>query len=153
MALTEILLLKHLDNLGNEGQAVKVRAGYARNFLFPRGLAMRMSSANKKQIEALARVREQREQRELAEANQLREQLSKIVVVLAVKTGENGKMFGAITPADICRKIAEGGIEVDRKKIVAGSIRELGRHSIRVKLHRDVEFDLPVEVVSENPIN
>ncbi|MDR0680101.1 MAG: 50S ribosomal protein L9 [Puniceicoccales bacterium] len=153
MAVTEVLLLKHLEKLGSEGQAVKVKAGYARNYLLPRGLAVRMSSANKKQIETLTRVREQREQRELTEANQLFDQLSKVVVVLAVKTGENGKMFGAITPADISRKIAESGMEIDKKKIIAGFIKELGRHSVKIRLHRDVEFDLPVEVVSENPIN
>ncbi|MDR3273786.1 MAG: 50S ribosomal protein L9 [Puniceicoccales bacterium] len=153
MATTEVLLLKYLERLGSEGQTVRVKAGYARNFLFPRGLAVRMSKANKKQIEALARMREQREQREFTEANRLREQLSKIAIVLAVKTGENGKMFGSVTPADIHHKIAEGGIEIDKKKIVTGSIREVGRHTVRIRLHRDVEFDLPVEVVSENPIN
>jgi large subunit ribosomal protein L9 len=152
MAMTEVLLLKYLEKLGCEGQAVKVKAGYARNFLFPRGLAVRMSRANRKQVEALVRAREQREQRELTEANQLLDQLSKVVVVLAVKTGESGKMFGSITAADICRKLSEDGIEVDRKKITTGSIRELGRHTARVKLHRGVEFDLSVEVVSENPI-
>lgn len=153
MATTEILLLKHLENLGAEGAVVRVKAGYARNFLFPRKLAMIMSKAGKKQIDALKRVREQRERRELEEANKLAEQLSKIVVVLAVKTGENGKMFGAITSADICGKIAEGGIEIDKKKIIVHSLKELGRHMVKVKLHRDIEFDLPVEVVSENPIN
>ncbi|MDR2436336.1 MAG: 50S ribosomal protein L9 [Puniceicoccales bacterium] len=153
MAVTEVLLLRHLERLGSEGQAIKVKAGYARNFLLPRGLAVRMSKANRKQVEALIHAREQREQRELAEANNLRDQLSKAVVVLAVRTGENGKMFGAITAADICKKLAEDGIEIDRKKIVASSIRELGRHTVKVKLHRGVEFDLPVEVVSENPIS
>ena len=153
MAVTEVLLLKYLERLGSEGQVVRVKAGYARNFLLPRGLAVRMSKANRKQVEALVRAREQREQRELAEANSLCDQLSKAVVVLAVRTGESGKMFGAITAADICRKLSEGGIEIDKKKIVASSIRELGRHTVRVKLHRGVEFDLPVEVVSENPIS
>jgi ribosomal protein L9 len=85
-----------------------------------------MSKANKKQVEALARVREQREQSEFAEANQLREQLSKIAVVLAVKTGENGKMFGSATPADICHKIAEGGIEIDKRKLSLVRLRKWG---------------------------
>jgi large subunit ribosomal protein L9 len=153
MAVTEVLLLKYLEKLGSEGQVVKVKAGYARNFLLPRGLAVRMSKSNRKQVEALVRARERREQREFTEANQLLDRLSKAVVVLAVKTGENGKMFGAITTSDICGKLSEGGIEIDRKKIMAGSIRELGRHTVKIKLHRGIEFDLPVEVVSENPIS
>jgi large subunit ribosomal protein L9 len=153
MATIEILLLKHLEKLGNEGQSVRVKAGYARNFLFPRGLAMRMSRANRKQIEALERARGQRRRRELEAANQFVEMLSKIAIVLVVKTGENGKMFGAVTAADICRKIAEGGIEIDKKKIFAAPIRELGRHAVKIKLHSEVEFDLQIEVVSENPIS
>lgn len=153
MATTEVLLLKYLENLGGEGETVKVRAGYARNFLFPRKLAIILSKAGEKQIAALKRARAMREERELNEANQVAEQLSKLAIVVAVKTGENGKMFGAVTPADICAKIAEGGVEVDKKKIGAQSIKELGRHIIKIRLHKDVEYELPVEVVSENPIN
>ncbi len=153
MATTEVLLLKYLENLGSEGDTVKVKSGYARNFLLPRKFAVVMSRAGVKQIEALKRARAIREQQELEEANQLVDKLSKISVVIAVKTGENGKMFGAVTPSDICAKISDGGIEITRKQIAAHSIKELGRHIVKIKLHKDVEFDLPVEVVSENPIN
>jgi large subunit ribosomal protein L9 len=153
MAVVEVLLLKHLLNLGSEGQTVSVRAGYARNFLLPRGFAVNMTSANRKQVEALIRAREQREKRELDEASHVAEKLTGITVVLAVRTSENGKMFGAVTTADICKKIGECGVEVERKKIVTNPIRELGRHAVKIKLHRDVECDLQVEVVSENPIS
>ncbi len=153
MATTEVLLLKYLENLGSEGEIVRVKAGYARNFLFSRNLAMIMSKAGAKQIAALKRAREQREQRERDEANQLVEQLSKMAIVIAVKTGENGKMFGSVTASDICVKIAEGGVEIDKKKIGLQSIKELGRHVVKIKLHKNIEFELPVEVVSENPIN
>jgi large subunit ribosomal protein L9 len=152
MAAIEVLLLKHLANLGSEGQTVAVKAGYARNFLFPRGFATRVTSANKKQVAALILAREQREKREFAEAKQLAEQLAGITVIFAVKTGENGKMFGSVTVTDICKKVGEHGIDVDKKKIISGPIRELGRHVVKIKLHSDVEFDLQVEVVSENPI-
>jgi large subunit ribosomal protein L9 len=152
VAVVEVLLLKHLANLGSEGQVVRVKAGYARNFLLPRSLAVRMTYANKKRVETLVLAREQREKCEFTEANRLAEQLGKITVVLAVKTSENGKMFGSVTAADICEKISECGIEVEKKKIVTDSIRELGRHLVKIRLHRDVECDLQVEVVSENPI-
>ncbi|MDE6432540.1 MAG: 50S ribosomal protein L9 [Opitutales bacterium] len=153
MATTEVLLLKHLENLGNEGETVKVRAGYARNFLFPRKLAMVLSKAGEKQIAALQRARAIREEREMNEAHQIADQLSKLAIVIAVKTGENGKMFGAVTPADICAKIAEGGVEIDKKKINGQAIKELGRHVVKIRLHKDIDFELSVEVVSENPIN
>lgn len=153
MAMTEVLLLKHMDNLGAEGDTVKVRAGYARNYLFPRRLAMILSKTGEKQIAALKRARAIREEREVQEANQVAEQLSRLAIVIAVKTGENGKMFGAVTPAEICAKIGEGGVVIDKKKIGGQSIKELGRHIVKIRLHRDIEFELPVEVVSENPIN
>lgn len=153
MAMTEVLLLKHMDKLGAEGDTVKVRAGYARNYLFPRRLAMILSKAGEKQIAALKRARAVREEREMQEANQIAEQLSRLAVVIAVKTGESGKMFGAVTPAEICAKIEEGGVVIDKKKIGGQSIKELGRHIVKIRLHKDIEFELPVEVVSENPIN
>ena len=130
-----------------------MRAGYARNFLFPRRLAIVLSKAGEKQIAALKRARAIREEREREEANQLADQLSRLAVVIAVKTGENGKMFGAVTPAEICDKIAEGGVLIDKKKIGTQSIKELGRHVVKIRLHKEIEFELPVEVVSENPIN
>jgi large subunit ribosomal protein L9 len=153
MAMTEVLLLERVDGLGAEGESAKVRAGYARNFLLPKKLALILTYANRKQIEALQKARAAREGRDLEQAQQLADRLSRASLAIVVKTGENGKMFGAVTAKEICEKLANDGIEVDRKKIhLAAPIREIGRHSVLVKLHKTVELNFQFDVVSENPI-
>jgi large subunit ribosomal protein L9 len=154
MATTEVLLLKYIKNLGAEGDQIKVRAGYARNYLFPNELALPLTYTNKKQIEALQRAREIREKHDLDQAQTLAEQLSRIPLAVVVKTGENGKMFGAVTAKEICEYLAQKGIEIDRKKIhLNAPIKEVGRHKILVKLHAAVSLELQMDVVSENPMN
>lgn len=153
MATTEILLLKHIKTLGAEGDQVRVRAGYARNFLFPNGYALPLTRANKKQIEALQHARDVREQQELAVAQGLADQLQHATIAIVVKTGENGKMFGAVSSKEISKHLASGGIVIDRKKInLAAPIKEIGRHKATVKLHDALSIDIDIDVVSENPI-
>ena len=154
MATTEVLLLEHIKTLGAEGELVKVKSGYARNFLFPRRKALLADRANKKQIEALIKARDLRKQKELLDAKAVAQQLASAAVVVVVKTGENGKIFGAVTPKEIADQLAKGGIEIDRKKIhIDAPIKEIGSHKFSVKLHPEVTCELAVEVVSENPIN
>ena len=150
---SELLLLKPVDGLGGEGDQVKVRAGYARNFLLPRGLALPLTKANRKQVEALKKRRGEREAQELSGAQALAGKLEKASLAFAVKTGEGGKMFGAITAADIHEKLTAAGFTIDRKKIhLFTPVKTLGKHSVKVKLHPEVTVELPFDVVSENPI-
>lgn len=153
MAHSEILLLKPVENLGGEGDQVRVRAGYARNFLLPRKLAIPLTEANRKQVEALRKARAAREVRELDSAKELAAKIEATRIAIAVKTGEGGKMFGAVTAADIHAKLTEAGVEIDRKKIhVYNPIKTLGQHTTKIRLHPDVQVEFSFDVVSENPI-
>ena len=153
MASSEILLVQPVENLGAEGDQVSVKAGYARNFLLPKGLAVPVTRANRKQIEALKARRAEREAKNLEDAKAQAERLSATGLAFAVKTGDSGKMFGAITAANIHEKIVEAGFEIDRKKILLENpVKELGQHSVKVKLHPEVEAEVKFDIVSENPI-
>lgn len=153
MANTEVLLVKPVDGLGGEGDQVKVRAGYARNFLLPRKIAVPLTGANRKQVESLKKRRAEREQSELTGAQELAKKLEKVSLAFAVKTGEGGKMFGAITANDIHDKLVAGGVELDKRKIhLFNPVKTLGKHEVKIKLHPDVSVELPFDVVSENPI-
>jgi len=153
MAHSEILLLKPVEGLGNEGDQVKVRAGYARNFLLPRKEAVPVTAANRKQVEALKKRRGLREAQELTGAQDLSKKLEKTGLAFAVKTGEGGKMFGAITSADIHDKLTAAGFAIERKRIhLFTPVKTLGKHTVKIKLHADVTVELTFDVVSENPI-
>ncbi|MGE9291434.1 MAG: 50S ribosomal protein L9 [Puniceicoccales bacterium] len=153
MAQSEVLLLQPVANIGGEGEKVSVKAGYARNYLVPRGLAIPATRSNERQIESLRKRRAEREAKELAEAQELMSKLQGLSLVIVVKTGEGGKMFGAVTSQDIIAKIAENGVEVDRKQVhIPAPIKSVGDHSVEVKLHPQVQGELRLEVLSENPI-
>ena len=153
MASSELLLIKPVDGLGGEGDQVKVRAGYARNFLLPRGYAVPLTQSNKKQVEALKKRRGEREAQELAGAQELAKQLEKVSIAFVVKTGEGGKMFGAITVNDLHDKLVASGVNVEKKKIhLHTPVKTLGKHEVEVKLHAEVSVTVSFDVVSENPI-
>jgi large subunit ribosomal protein L9 len=153
MAHSEVLLVKPVDGLGGEGDQVKVRAGYARNYLLPRGVAVPVTTANSKQIEALRKRRGEREAHELNGAQEIGRKLEKTSLAFAVTTGEGGKMFGSVTASDIHDKLVAAGFTIDRKRIhLHTPVKTLGKHTVKVKLHNDVSVDLPFDVVSENPI-
>ncbi len=153
MANSQVLLLQPVDGLGAEGDTVTVRAGYARNYLLPRKQALPITQANKKYVESLLKARETREQKEIESAQTLGEKIEKIHLAIAVKTGEGGKMFGAVTAGDLLKRLGEEGIELAKKQLgLPQPIKELGSHVAQIKLHADVQVDLKFEVVSENPI-
>lgn len=153
MSQQDLLLLKPIEHLGNEGDEVRVRSGYARNYLLPRGLAIPVTRANKRQIEALREHAEKRRASELAGAQELADRLATVNIAFAVKTGPGGKMFGAVTAQDLVDRLAEEGIKVDRKIVsLYNPVKSLGKHTTRLRLHPEVSFDLEFEVVSENPI-
>ena len=153
MAFRDILLIQPVEGLGGEGDQVRVRAGYARNFLLPRKIAIPVTVANRKQIDALRKAREIREARELDGAKALAEKIEATRIAIAVKTGEGGRMFGAVTAADLHAKLAEAGVTVERKRLALHTpIKTLGQHSTKVRLHPEVSVELTFDVVSENPI-
>ena len=153
MAHNEVLLIKPVEDLGAEGDQVKVRAGYARNYLLPRGIAVPLTRANRKQVEALKKRRAEREAQELSGAKDIAAKLEKIRVAFAVKTGEGGKMFGAVTANDIHEKLTQAGLTIDKRRIQLHTpVKALGQHTVKIKLHAEVSVDLNFDVVSENPI-
>jgi large subunit ribosomal protein L9 len=154
MSHSEILLLKPIDGLGGEGDLVRVRAGYARNFLLPQRFAVPVTQANRKHIESLKGRRVEREATELTGARELAERLKTVAVAFAVKTGEGGKMFGSVTQGDLHAKLTEQGYTIEKKRvhIAGGHVKTLGKHEASIKLHPDVTVEISFEVVSENPI-
>jgi large subunit ribosomal protein L9 len=153
MAHNEVLLLKPVDGLGAEGDQVKVRAGYARNFLLPQGMAVPLTLSNRKQVEALKKARGLREAKELDGAQAVAKQLEKTAIAIAVKTGEGGKLFGAVTTNDLHDKLVAAGLQIEKRRIHLGlPVKTLGKHEVKIKLHPDVTVDFSFEVVSENPI-
>lgn len=153
MKQTEVFLLEYIENLGAEGDVVKVRPGYARNFLLPRRLALPVNMANEKLINARKKAREEREANMLAEAQELAKKLEGLSLAFPVKTGHEGKVFGSVTQACILARLQEEGIEINKKHIHLGApVKTLGQHSAKLKLHHDISVDLKFDVVSENPI-
>jgi len=121
MANSDILLLEAIKGLGSEGDTVSVRAGYARNFLFPRKLAIPVNQGNRKQIESLKIAKEKRIAEELEASKSLAEKIGQVSISIAVKTGDNGKMFGSVTSTDILARLEEEGIQLEKKTVECGS--------------------------------
>lgn len=153
MANAELLLIKPVEDLGSEGDTVTVKAGYARNYLLPNGLAIPVTKSNLKQIEALRERAEKRRQSELEAAQAVASKLEGVQIVFAVKTGPGGKMFGSVTAADLIEKIGESGVELEKKQVnLYTPVKSLGKHTTKIRLHQDVAVEFDFEVVSENPI-
>ncbi len=153
MATINLLLLKPVDNLGNEGDEVRVKAGYARNYLLPRKIALPVTRATRRQVESLRVAREERMRKEIAHAEEQAKKLAAMRLAIAVKTGPGGKVFGAVTAQNLIDRIREEGIVLDRKQLALyNPVKSLGKHTTRVRLHPDISVDFEFEVVSENPI-
>jgi len=153
MATTEVLLVEHIQKLGSEGDVVKVRPGFARNYLIPQKKALPMNLANKRRLDALKQSRAMRESEELQKAQEIATKLREVKIAVAVKTGSGGKLFGSVTSSHILEKLSESGFTLDKKHFVSFSpIKELGKQNVTLQLHREVEAEVEVEVVSENPI-
>ena len=154
MAKTEVILTHNIVGLGGESDQVKVAAGYARNYLFPQGLAIPLTSANKRRLEALKQRRAEREAHELNTMTELAKGISKLLCVITVKTGEDGKMFGTVTSGTIADQLkTQFDISLDKKKIhLEQPIRALGEHEIELRLHPDVTSTLKLKVESSTPL-
>ena len=154
MAKTEVILTHNIVGLGGESDQVKVAAGYARNYLFPQGMAIPLTGANKRRLESLKQRRAEREANELNTMTELAKSLSKLTAVLAVKTGEDGKMFGSVTAGAIADQLKHQlDVTLDKKKIhLEHPIRTLGEHEVELRLHADVVMKLKVRVESSTPV-
>ena len=154
MAKTEVILTHNIVGLGAESDQVKVAAGYARNYLFPQKLAIPLTGANKRRIEALRQRRAEREAHELNTMTELAKSISKLICVVTVKTGEDGKMFGTVTSGMIADQLkTQFDVSLDKKKIhLEQPIRSLGDHEIELRLHADVNATLKVRVESSTPL-
>lgn len=146
----QVILRDDVKNLGKRGEIVKVADGYARNFLFPRGLAEDLSEGRMKQAQVEQRKAQGRQDRLLSEAQALGERISAMRVELTLRIGENGKPFGAVTAQDIATALAAHGIEVDKRRIVLASpIRQLGEYVVELRPHAKVTARLHVAVNRE----
>jgi len=153
MAKTEVILTQNIVGLGGESDNVRVAAGYARNYLYPQRLAVPVTSANKRQIEALKQRRAEREAHEFNTMTELSKALSKLICVIKVKTGEEGKLFGAVTAGMIADELKhQFDIALDKKKIhLDHAIRNTGEFEVELNLHHDVKGTLKVRVESTTP--
>jgi large subunit ribosomal protein L9 len=153
MAKTEVILTHNIVGLGGESDNVRVAAGYARNYLFPQRLAVPVTSANKRQLEALKQRRAEREAHEFNAMTELSKGLSKLICVIKVKTGEEGKLFGAVTAGMIADEMKhQFDIALDKKKIhLEHSIRATGEYEVELNLHHEVKGTLKVRVESTTP--
>jgi large subunit ribosomal protein L9 len=148
----EVILLKDVQHLGNKHDLVKVRPGYARNFLFPKGLAIEATEGRKKDIAEIAKQRAHKEEKIRAEAEKIASVLKNTTLKIGAKVGEKGKIFGSITTTQIAEAIKKYGYEVDRKNIFLDNednIKTLGTYSATVKLHKEVTVKVNFEVVGE----
>ena len=154
MPKTEVILTHNIVGLGGESDHVKVAAGYARNYLFPQGLAIPVTGAHKRRLEVLMQRRAERESHELNTMTDLSKSLSKLVCVVTVKTGEDGKMFGAVTTGMIADQLkTQFDVSLDKRKIhFEHPIRALGEHEVELRLHQDVITTLKVRVDSSTPL-
>ncbi len=146
--MAKIILTHEVTGLGTPGDVVEVRDGYARNFLLPRGLAIKHSRGAEKQVASIRRAREVREVRDLGQAQELATQLRSLNVRLQTRAGAGGRLFGSVTATDIVDAVkAAGGPSLDKRRVEIGNpIKTVGRHVVSVRLHPEVSADVEVEV-------
>ncbi|MEU5027118.1 50S ribosomal protein L9 [Streptomyces milbemycinicus] len=146
----KIILTHEVSGLGTAGDVVDVKDGYARNYLVPRGLAIRWTKGGEKDVEQIRRGRRIREIATIEQANEVKSQLEGVKVRLKTRAGDAGRLFGSVTPADIASAIKDaGGPDVDKRRIeVAAPIKTLGAHQVSVRLHAEVAAKVGVEVVA-----
>ena len=146
----EVILREHVDNLGRRGEVVKVAAGYARNYLLPRKLALLATEGNKKQVERERAKFEVKESEERKVAEAIAERMANVEIEITRKVGETEALYGSVTSADITDALGTRGFELDRRKLqLSEPIKKLGEYDVPVKLHRDVITKIKVRVIAE----
>lgn len=146
----KLILTNEVSGLGAPGDVVEVKDGYGRNYLIPRGYAMRWTRGAEKQIESIKKARDAREIRDLGTAKEVAGQLGALRVRLATRAGDSGRLFGSVTTGDIADAVkAAGGPALDRRRIeIINPIKSVGSHKVSVKLHPEVSASVDVEVVA-----
>jgi large subunit ribosomal protein L9 len=147
----KLILTQEVSGLGAPGDIVEVKDGYGRNFLVPRGFAIRWTRGGERTVDSIKAARSSREVRDLDHARQIKTQLEAGTVDLPVRAGEGGRLFGAVTVGDIAGAIANatGGAQVDKRKIIVGNpIKSLGTHQVTVKVHDEVDALVSLNVVA-----
>ena len=153
MGHKQVLLREDIVDLGARGEIVRVRAGYARNYLLPRKLAVEATTSNVKQIESERAALLKREAKERATADAQAEQLRSLTLKFERKIGEAGVLYGSVTSMDVAHALKEQGYEIDRRRIVMREpFKRFGNYTVPVRLHRDVTVELPVSVLGEGGI-
>jgi large subunit ribosomal protein L9 len=147
----EVILVKNVKGLGNEGEVVNVADGYARNYLLPRGLALQATKANLRALKERRETRETKVRKELAAAEKIAKQLERSKVTIRRKAGEGGRLFGSVTSKDVADAIEEAlGIEVDKRRIdLIEPIKAVGSYTVSMKLHSEVSTTIDIEVESQ----
>ncbi len=143
----KVILADDVRGLGRRGDTVTVKPGYARNYLFPQGFAYEATEANMRKLAEQQKRYDEKMLHEKAGAEQVSTQIEGLTVAIAKKAGEEGILYGSVTPSEIADALADRGIQVDRRRIeVAEPIKRLGQHTVHVRLHRDVTVVLTVDV-------
>jgi large subunit ribosomal protein L9 len=153
MGHTKVLLREDVDDLGARGEIVRVRAGYARNYLLPRNLAVQATAGNVKGIEQERAALLKKEAKERATAEAQSQQMGSLVLEFKRKAGEQGALYGSVTSMDVAEALHQRGYEIDRHRIhLREPLKRLGEYAVPVRLHREVTIDLQVKVVPEGEV-
>jgi len=146
----EVILREHVEHLGRRGDVVKVAAGYARNYLLPRKLALAVTDNNKRQIDREKKLAEARDMEEKSAAEAIASRLTQLDVEIARRVGEHDTLYGSVTSQDIAQALKDKGFDIDKRKIaLAEPLKALGETMVPVKIHRDVTAQLRVKVVAQ----
>ena len=149
MGQVKLILREDVPKLGHAGEVVRVKPGYARNFLLPQGKAALASEAKVQELEHHRRLIAEKVTRELKDLNAVRDRLEQLQLEVEAQAGEEGRLFGSVTPIQIAELIGEKGVEIDRRKIdLAEPIKEIGEHSVPIRLHREVIANVKLKVTA-----
>ena len=149
MATIEVILTEDIHRLGNAGDVVRVKAGFGRNYLLPQGKAMLATASRVKQVEHQRRVIDELQKKAVAGYQDLARRVAAVGMTFERQASPEGKLFGSVTNADIAARLAAGGVEIERRKIViAEPIKTVGDHPVVVRLHREVQAPIVVKVVA-----
>ena len=146
----KLILTQEVSNLGAPGDVVEVKDGFGRNYLLPRGVAIRWTKGAEKQIDSIKKARDVRDVRDLGHAQEIKRQLEAMTIRLPARAGETGRLFGAITLGDIVAAVqAAGGPDIDKRRIEVGNpIKTVGSHQVSVRVHDEVTATVTLEVVA-----
>jgi len=146
----KVILREEVHGLGDAGDVVQVKPGFARNFLVPQGKAMLASNAQLRELEHHKRQIEEKAAKQLSDLKASQKKLEALQLEVAAKVGEEGKLFGSVTAAHVAELLGEKGFEIDRRRIqLAEAIKEVGDHEVEIRLHREVSAKITLKVVAE----